>query len=147
MNAHHTRERDPTGADDSDAATAPDDARRATLVDRLQAVTAPSSSVDHLLEYVTGARTAARMTVVDWTIPLPQTDGDVALRVVRPDGATAYLGFVDDEFRATPWRADSDGVAIGPADAAARPGVAPREWLPDDARVVPLPVEASPFDG
>ena len=144
MTVHHTRERDPDAVPDSDSETPLDDARRATLIDRLKAVDEPSSSVDHLLEYLAGARTATTMTVVDWTLPLSRTDGGTALRVVRSDGAVAYFGFVDDEFRATPWRTDSADAAADPPDSAA---VAPREWFPDDPRVDPLPVEASPFDG
>lgn len=149
MNAPHTRDPDSSTTEDSDtdATAALDDARRETLVDRLRAVPEPSSSVDHLLERLTGARPAARMTVVDWTLPLARTDGDVALRVVRSDGRTAYLGFADGDFRATPWRPVSDDAAADGFDASERAGVDPREWFPEDARVVPLPVEETPFDG
>ncbi len=139
MNVHHSRERDPASGD-SDPASPLSDAHRETLVDRLEAVAEPSSSVDHLLEHLTGARAAARMSVVDWTLPLVRTDGGVTLRVTRPDGAAAYLGFVGDEFRATPWGTGAEGTAGREAAT-----VAPREWFPEDARVDPLPVEATPF--
>ena len=145
MDAHHTREHDPAASDGANADVTLDPARRATLVDRLRAVVEPSSSVDHLLAHLTGARAAERMTVVDWTLPLPRTDGGVALYVVRPDGAAAHLGFVDGDFRATPWRTSPDDAAnTDPADHA---HVAPRDWFPEDAQVVPLPTESTPFDG
>ena len=145
MTAYYTREHDSTVSDDVDAdvGITLGAARRATIVDRLQAVVEPSSSVDHLLGYLTGARTAAQMTVVDWVLPLARTDGGIALVVARPDGATAYLGFVDGDFRATPWQDDPEAAAdVDPSDHAR---VAPRDWFPEDARVVPLPVESTPF--
>lgn len=142
MNAPHSRERDSAAPDaaNADSGVTLDAARRATLVDRLRAVVEPSSSVDHLLDHLTSARPSDRMTVVDWTLPLARTDGGVALHVVRPDGAAAYLGFVDDDFQATPWRTDS-----ADADPSDRAPVAPRDWFPADAEVVPLPVESTPF--
>ena len=144
MKAPHSRERDSAASDAANAGVGVtlDAARRATLVDRLRAVVEPSSSVDHLLDHLTNARPPDRMTVVDWTLPLARTDGGIALHVVRPDDAAAYLGFVDDDFRATPWRTDAaDAGATGHAP------VAPRDWFPADARVVPVPVESTPFDG
>ena len=147
MTVYPTRERDPDASPDSDSGTALDGARRATLLDRLQAVEEPSSSVDHLLEYLTGARTATGMTVVDWTLPLSRTAGGIALRVARPDGAVAFFGFVDGDFRATPWRTDPDDAAADRRDPPELATVDPREWFPEGARVDPLPVEASPFDG
>ena len=146
MNAPDSRERNSAASDDVDVSITLDAARRATLVDRLQGVVEPSSSVDHLLDHLTGARPPDRMTVVDWTLPLVRTDGSVALYVVRPDGATAYLGVVDGDFRATPWRTGSDDPAADTAPTDRSP-VAPRDWFPEDAAVVPLPVESTPFDG
>ena len=145
MNADHTREHDSVASSDATADVTLDPARRATLIDRLRAVVEPSSSVDHLMAHLTGDRVVEQMTVVDWTLPLPRTGGGVALYVVRPDGAAAYLGFADGDFRATPWRPPPDNaVDIAPSETA---HVAPRDWFPENAQVVPLPVESTPFDG
>lgn len=145
MNTDHTRERGPAASPDATADVTLDPARRATLIDRLRAVVEPSSSVDHLIAHLTGARGMAQMTVVDWTLPLPRTGGGVALYVVRPDGAAAYLGFAADDFRATPWRTPPDNAVDSTPSETAH--VAPRDWFPENAQVVPLPVESTPFDG
>ena len=120
------------------------EAGRTAVVERLRDVSEPSSAVDHLLSHLSGGRTAAEMTVVDWVLPVARTEGSVVLRVGRPapDDEAAYLGFDDGRYVATPWTAHP---AFGDGSDEPRP-VEPREWFPADARVDVVPVELSPFD-
>lgn len=140
MTVHDSHERNRARTDDWKP-TVVEEAGRDVVVERLRSVTEPSSAVDHLLSHLSGGRSAAEMTLVDWALPVVRTGGRVALRVVDPArGEAAYLGFDGGRYVATPWEAPSSD-----RETADRRPVAPRDWWPADAGVNVLPVELSPL--